>query len=147
MTLLVGAVADFERTMRVGTLEITAALAVVALFAARPRVRAAAEIGQLSPMQVDLEIFERGGSRTHRGRTPLEIGRAGGADVVVRDPEVSRRHARLESEQGVVYVEDLKSSNGTFLNGRRVTEAIEIRTGDEIDVGSTRLFVRSVRVE
>ncbi len=145
MTAVLGAAADFSRSMRIGSLEITAALAVVAILAARPRVRAAAEIGALSPMQVDLEILERGARRIHRGRPPLEIGRAGDADVVVRDPEVSRRHARLESEQGVVYVEDLKSSNGTFLNGRRVNEAIEIRAGDEIDLGSTRLVVTAVR--
>jgi pSer/pThr/pTyr-binding forkhead associated (FHA) protein len=142
---MLGAVAAFERTMRIGSLEITAALAVVALLAARPRVRAAAEIGALSPMQVDLEILERGVRRSHRGRPPLVIGRAGDADVVLRDPEASRRHARLESEQGVVYVNDLKSSNGTFLNGRRVSEAIEVRPGDEIDVGSTRVVVRAVR--
>src|SRR6202042_1963406 len=71
VTAMLGAVAAFERTMRIGSLEITAALAVVALLAARPRVRAAAEIGALSPMQVDLEILERGVRRSHRGRPPL----------------------------------------------------------------------------
>jgi hypothetical protein len=140
-------VADFQRQMRIGSLEITAALAAVALLAARPRVRAAAEIGALSPMEVDLEIFERGARRSYRGRTPLELGRAGDADVVVRDPETSRRHARFESQQGVVYVADLGSSNGTFLNGRRVSEAIEVRAGDEIDIGNTRVVVRAVRGE
>jgi len=58
---------------------------------------------------------------------------------------VSREHARLSSYDGVVYVEDLRSRNGTFLNGRRVTEAIEVREGDEIDVGTTRIVVTSVR--
>jgi pSer/pThr/pTyr-binding forkhead associated (FHA) protein len=145
VTALLGAVADFQRQMRIGSLEITAALAVVALLAARPRVRAAAEIGALSPMQIDLEIYERGARRRQRARPPFELGRSGEAEVIVRDSEVSRRHARFESQQGVVYVEDLKSSNGTFLNGRRITEAIEVREGDEIDVGSTRLVVTAVR--
>ncbi len=145
MTALLVAVADFDRQMRIGSLEITAALALVALLAARPRVRAAADIGALIPMQVDLEIFDRGDRRTLHLRPPSEVGRTREADVVLGDPEVSRRHARIESHNGVVYVEDLGSSNGTFLNGRRVTEAIEVREGDEIDVGTTRLVVISVR--
>jgi pSer/pThr/pTyr-binding forkhead associated (FHA) protein len=147
MTAVLGVVADFDRAMRIGSLEITAALALVALLAARPRVRAAADIGMLTPVHVDLEILERGARRTHRGRPPFEVGRAREADVFLRDPEVSRRHVRFESHNGVVYVEDLASSNGTFLNGRRVTEAIEVREGDEIDVGATRLVVTSVRPE
>ncbi len=141
----IGAVVGFERQMRIGSLEVTAALALVALLAARPRVRTAAEIGRVTPMQLDLEIRERGASRSFRGRPPLELGRDKGAEIVLHDPEVSRRHARFESHEGFVYVEDLKSSNGTFLNGRRITEAIEIRQGDEIDLGTTRVLVTSVR--
>jgi hypothetical protein len=142
--IALGAVAGFTTQMRVGSLEITAALAAVALLAARPRVRAAAESGSLTPMQVDLEIVERSGRRPHRVRPPVEIGRSKDAGVALPDPEVSRQHARLSSHDGVVYVEDLRSRNGTFLNGRRVTEAIEVREGDEIDVGTTRLVVTSV---
>lgn len=141
----IGAVFGFERHMRIGSLEVTAALALVALLAARPRVRTAVEIGRVTPMQLDLDIRERGASRSFRGRPPLELGRDKGAEIVLHDPEVSRRHARFESHEGFAYVEDLKSSNGTFLNGRRITEAIEIRQGDEIDVGTTRIRVTSVR--
>ena len=143
--IALAAVAGFTTQMRVGSLEITAALAAVALLAARPRVRAAAEIGTLTPMQVDFEIVERSGRRPLQVRPPVEIGRSKDVGVAVNDPEVSRQHARLSSYDGVVYVEDLRSRNGTFLNGRRVTEAIEVREGDEIDVGTTRLVVTSVR--
>jgi hypothetical protein len=143
--IALAAVAGFTTQMRVGSLEITAALAAVALLAARPRVRAAAEIGTLTPMQVDFDIVERGGRRPLQVRPPVEIGRSKDAGVAVNDPEVSRQHARLSSYDGVVYVEDLRSRNGTFLNGRRVTEVIEVREGDEIDVGTTRLVVTSVR--
>ncbi|MBV9333325.1 MAG: FHA domain-containing protein [Candidatus Eremiobacteraeota bacterium] len=144
MSLLVAAM-DFERVMRIGTLEITAALALVAVFAARPRIRATADIGALVPMEVNIEILERGARRAQNLRTPFELGRTREAEIVLRDPEVSRRHARFETQNGVVYVEDLKSSNGTFLNGRRLAEPLEIRAGDEIDVGTTRLVVTSVR--
>ncbi|MGC1380972.1 MAG: FHA domain-containing protein [Candidatus Baltobacteraceae bacterium] len=139
-----GAVAGFDWQMRAGSLAITVALGFVALLGARPRVRAAAEIGGLVPMRVDLEVLQPDGRHPHRGYPPFELGRAKQADLVLRDAEVSRRHARFASANGVVYVEDLKSSNGTFLNGRRVTEAIEVRGGDEIDVGTTRILVTAV---
>lgn len=138
------AAADFERQMRLGSVEITAALALVAVLAARPRVRTAVEIGRVTPMQLELDILEHGGRRTFQGRPPLELGRDKRTDIVIHDAEVSRRHARFESHEGLVYVEDLKSSNGTYLNGRRVDDTIEVRPGDEIDVGTTRLFVSSV---
>lgn len=135
----------FDAHMRIGSLEITAALLAVASVAARPRVRAAAEIGRLQPMRVNLDIVEFGRTRAYEGRPPFEVGRGGDLDVVLRDPEVSRRHVRFESRGGVVYVDDLQSSNGTFLNGRRVSEAIEVREGDSVDVGTTRLLVRAVQ--
>ncbi len=145
MIVEIAAAGEFVRQMRVGSLEITVALALVAVLAGRPRVRTAAEIGSVTPMQLGLEIRERGGVRAFAGRPPLEIGRDKSTDIVVHDPEVSRRHARFGSHEGVVYLEDLKSSNGTFLNGRRVVETIEVRPGDEIDVGTTRIAVSSVR--
>lgn len=143
MTPLFAAV-DFERVMRIGSLEITTALALVAFLAARPRIRTAAEIGRVTPMAVRLQIV--GGAREpYEGRAPLILGRDRNADLVLHDPEVSRRHARLESHEGLLYLVDLDSSNGTFLNGRRVTEAIEVRAGDEIDVGTTRVVVAWMR--
>lgn len=135
----------FDAHMRIGSLEIAAALLAVACVAARPRVRAAAEIGRMQPMRVSLDVLEFGRTSPYDGRPPFEIGRGSDLDVVLHDPEVSRRHARFETRNGVVYVDDLKSSNGTFLNGRRVTEAIEVRQGDEVDVGTTRLLVREVK--
>lgn len=144
MMIALAAVADFDRQLRIGTLEITAALALVAFLAARPQIRATADVGALSPMLVELEIVERGATRTQSLRTPFELGRSREAEVFLRDPEVSRRHARFESHNGFVSIEDLKSSNGTFLNGRRVAEAIEIRAGDEIDVGTTRVIVAMI---
>ncbi|MBV8724329.1 MAG: FHA domain-containing protein [Candidatus Eremiobacteraeota bacterium] len=145
MSALLALTADFGREMRVGTLEITVALIAVAVLAARPRVRTVAEIGPITPMQVELHVLDRSSDRTYAMRPPFVIGRDRSADVVVRDAEVSRRHLRFESREGVVYVEDLKTTNGSFLNGRRLTEAIEVRQGDELDVGTTRVVVAGVR--
>jgi hypothetical protein len=143
MDVLLGAV-GFQAQMRVGSVEIVASLIAVALAAASPRIRTAAEAGRLMSMRVRLEIFERGESRWYEGRPPFEVGRSREADVVLHDPEVSRRHARFESRNGVVFVDDLSSRNGTFLNGRRVEESIEVREGDAVDVGTTRMMVRTV---
>jgi pSer/pThr/pTyr-binding forkhead associated (FHA) protein len=96
-------------------------------------------------MQLRLDVIERRGRRVEEIRPPGEVGRTKASAVALNDPEVSRRHARFSSHDGLVYVEDCKSRNGTFLNGRRISEAIEVREGDEIDVGTTRLLVRSVR--
>jgi len=131
--------------LRIGKLEITAALAAVALVAGRPRLRVEAELGRLGPVRIFLGVDERGVHRTYDSLAPFEVGRDKDAPLALADPEVSRRHARFEPRDGIVFVRDLESRNGTFLNGRRVTEPIEVRVGDEIDVGTTRLRVEDLR--
>lgn len=132
--------------LRVGSLEMTAALLGAALVAIRPRLRSVAEGGRWMPMRVALDVVEFGGQpRAFEGRAPVSVGRSSEADLMLRDPEVSRLHARFESRNGVVYVDDLGSSNGTFLNGRRVTESIEVREGDRVDAGTTRMVIREIR--
>ncbi len=67
------------------------------------------------------------------------IGREG-ADVLVSDPLVSRRHARLTAvDGGGVQVEDLGSSNGTFVNGSPVTGVVRVTPADELVIGATVL--------
>jgi len=132
-------------SLRIGTLEITAALAAVAFVAGRPRRPAETEIGALAPIRIFLGLDERGAHRVYDGLVPFDIGRTKEAGLVLDDPEVSRRHARFELRDGIVFLRDLESSNGTFLNGRKVTEPIEIRVGDEIDVGRTRVRVEDLR--
>jgi hypothetical protein len=67
------------------------------------------------------------------------LGREEGIDVSVRDPEVSRRHARITWQNGSYYLEDLNSTNGTFLNGALVTSPQPLRSGDTIGIGQTVL--------
>jgi hypothetical protein len=63
------------------------------------------------------------------------------ADLVVEDPEVSRRHALLRRSNGSVVVEDLGSTNGTFVNGERIQSPIAVGPGDEVRVGRTTLEI------
>jgi FHA domain/Domain of unknown function (DUF1707) len=66
------------------------------------------------------------------------IGRSSGCQLVLADDTVSRRHAELFVEEGRWLLRDLGSSNGTWLNGRRVVEA-EVRPGDVLHLGGCRL--------
>lgn len=66
----------------------------------------------------------------------LVIGRAP-CDVEVTDPLVSRRHAQLRLIDSRLAIEDLGSTNGTFVNGRRVQGVVELAPGDRISLGRT----------
>ncbi|MFN0124956.1 MAG: PrsW family glutamic-type intramembrane protease [Blastocatellia bacterium] len=72
------------------------------------------------------------------------IGRTLNNDLVIDDPSVSRRHARIAAVNGGFRVYDLDSSNGTFLNGKRVTEA-PIPDGGEIKFGNVVYLFRAAR--
>jgi hypothetical protein len=68
------------------------------------------------------------------------LGREAINDLVVDDAEVSRRHTRILREAEGYYVEDLGSTNGTFVNGQRVTSPLLLYHGDTVEMGkSTRL--------
>ncbi len=69
----------------------------------------------------------------------LTLGRANGCQVTIDDNYVSQLHARLFRREGQYYVEDLGSTNGTYLNRRKVTAPIAIRKGDRLQVGKTVL--------
>jgi pSer/pThr/pTyr-binding forkhead associated (FHA) protein len=63
------------------------------------------------------------------------LGRTSASEIQVSHPLVSRRHCRLEATRDGVYLEDLGSSNGTFLNGERLAERRSVRPGDVIQIG------------
>ncbi len=130
--------------LRIESLGVTFLLFAGGLLAANPRFRVARDVGRLAPMRVDLDVVDREGERATSVLTPAIIGRGADADVIVDDAEASRHHARLEAENGVVYISDLDSTNGTYLNGKRVRQAIEVREGDRIDVGTARLVVKEL---
>jgi len=71
---------------------------------------------------------------------PLLVGREGENDVpLVRDEFSSSRHARFEPRRDGVYVEDIGSTNGTFVNGVRLTRPKKLSPGDVIRIGETDL--------
>jgi pSer/pThr/pTyr-binding forkhead associated (FHA) protein len=69
------------------------------------------------------------------------VGRAPRADFVVDAPLVSRLHCRLTLQSDGLLVEDLESTNGTFVNGERVTKLL-LRNGDALRVGRVEFSVK-----
>jgi len=67
----------------------------------------------------------------------LTVGRAGGCQITLDDTYVSQLHARVFRREGQLYVEDLGSTNGTYLNRKKVTAPIAIRKGDRLQIGKT----------
>lgn len=71
--------------------------------------------------------------------TSLTLGRHESNDIVLDDPRVSRRHARLEVQGDRILVTDLGSANGTRVNGRRIEDAHFVQPGDVLQLGESRL--------
>jgi hypothetical protein len=69
-----------------------------------------------------------------RGAT---LGRSDGADINVNDPFASSAHARIFERGDFMYVEDMGSTNGTYLNGRQIRTAERLKVADVIRIGDT----------
>ena len=71
------------------------------------------------------------------------VGRAAGCAVLLdSDTFVSQLHARVFRRDGSIFVEDLGSTNGTFVNGRKVTAPVTVHKGDTVQFGRTTMEVR-----
>lgn len=79
------------------------------------------------------------GARIRLRPGALVVGRAPTADIVVDDPHLSRRHAVVRLAGDTVTLNDLGSTNGTWLNDRRITDVEPLTDGDVIRIGRTEL--------
>ena len=81
------------------------------------------------------------GAEFDLGPRPLTIGRDPTCDVVLDDEDVSREHCRFRPGGDGFLVEDLGSSNGTIVNGQRITQPVSLRPGDLVVIGPALLEV------
>jgi hypothetical protein len=91
-----------------------------------------------------VEVVMEDGTYPLEGRGPWTVGRSQECDIVVPDPNVSRKHARLSRADNGFVVEDLGSTNGTLLDGAPIDRE-RIESGDELTFGQTTArFVRRI---
>ncbi len=96
------------------------------------------------PAPTRLVVIDDRGSKVgaHRLDGTVQIGRAPSCDIRPEDTYLSQHHARVLERNGTWYVEDMGSTNGTYLNQRKVSSPAEISPGDRIRVGKTTIEVR-----
>lgn len=77
---------------------------------------------------------------------PCILGRENTADVVVSEPAVSRKHARILNLDGILYIEDIAGHNGTYLNGRKLAgkEQARLQAGDRVNIGRSQITIREI---
>jgi hypothetical protein len=96
-----------------------------------------------------LVVVEAGGSGLPVGSEFLlvangTLGRTEPNSVVVPDPAVSARHCRLSFRKGHWWIEDLRSANGTYLNGKPVAEVTALRDGDVVELAQVKLVMETI---
>src|SRR5882757_10766804 len=86
---------------------------------------------------IKLTITEKGGEPKVMSfeKDEISIGRVTGNDIVLPKGNVSKRHSRIVSRDGSVEVSDLKSTNGTYVNGRKIADPVAVTPSDKIYVG------------
>jgi FHA domain len=105
-----------------------------------PRRRDRASPGMRAGVSPRLEVVAAMG---HEVGTTFEVGdgatfgRSEGADIRVDDPFASSAHARIFDRGGFMYLEDMGSTNGTYLNGRQVKNAERLKMADTIRIGDS----------
>jgi hypothetical protein len=106
------------------------------------------EVPVVNAPSIVIEIREpgRASRRLPVAGAPIRIGRAPECELVLKDSKASRRHARLHARNGVLVLTDLGSTNGTRVNGHRITEVV-LGAGDRIQIGETSLVVEAAPVD
>lgn len=82
------------------------------------------------------------GTTIRIGNSPISVGRSPDSSLVLDDGYASARHARFYMQNGQVILEDLSSTNGTWVNNQQVHEPVALLPGTRITIGKTVLELR-----
>jgi hypothetical protein len=96
-----------------------------------------------APRKVLVVDHEGAKTGTIRLQEPLQVGRADACQIKLGDTYISQFHARLFPRDGNWYVEDLGSTNGTYLNQRKLNGPSEVHAGDVVRLGKTTLELKA----
>ncbi len=110
--------------------------------ARRRRRSAAPAAGQHGPSYLVVTEGGLAGTRIPLTGAPVLIGRADDSTLVLADDYVSTRHARISQQDNVWYLDDLGSTNGTYLGQMRVTGPVPLEAGVPARIGKTVLELR-----
>lgn len=77
-------------------------------------------------------LYPNGEGPSHSLVETLTVGRGGDCGITIADDHISREHARLVNHGGLIWLQDLNSSNGSYVNGQRITGACRLFHGDEV---------------
>lgn len=100
-------------------------------------------------MRIELVREDVSPPMSYAAETPLTIGRSPEAEITLDGHTtqiISGKHATIESKGGVLHLRDLESTNGTFLNGARVTETSTLKLGDVIVLGHEGIRLRLAKI-
>ena len=117
------------------------------LTSAQPRVAAPVASTEIAPADgTPLKLVITSGALQGQ-ELPLQgdvitIGRSPDSSLVIQDDYTSTHHARLENRAGTWFVNDLGSTNGTFVNGKKVSAPVELQIGTTIAIGETNFEIR-----
>ena len=92
-------------------------------------------------MTQQIALQEMSSGKTYTVNLPCVIGRGKDADLVFSDPSISHRHALILEADGAMWVEDLKSANGVYINDRKIDGRSLLQPGDSIQVGQTKFLI------
>jgi pSer/pThr/pTyr-binding forkhead associated (FHA) protein len=93
-------------------------------------------------MPKELVVTDAGGTRTVPLKDSITMGRAATCDLALADTYVSNVHARIFMKDGAWWVEDLGSTNGTYMNRAKVAVPTPVGPGDQIRLGKATLELR-----
>ena len=130
-----------QRTREAASAGATAAPAADAPTTATPRAAPAAA-ADAGASRIVITSGPRSGLELDLPETGLSIGRSSGSGLQIKDDYTSSAHAKVVRWRDQWMVQDLGSTNGTYVDGKRITEATPVRVGSSVRIGTTTFELR-----